>query len=105
MRYEALLLRRPRSVRWTGIGLLLGVGAPLAGCVNDLLRFDAGDRVQSSTLEGPENALLLVKSAVGDFECAFGQYVVTTGQVTDEFDNSNLHSAEAFQLDRRSVNK
>jgi hypothetical protein len=30
---------------------------------------------------------------------------VTTSQVTDEMDNSNLASTEAFQLDRRSVNK
>ncbi len=80
-------------------------GFALTGCVNDLLEFNAGDRVEASTLEGPESAALLVQSAVGDFECAFAQYIVTTGQVTDEIDNSNLASTEAFQLDRRSVNK
>ena len=36
---------------------------------------------------------------------AIVQYIVTTSQVTDEMDNSNLSSTEAFQLDRRAVNK
>ena len=76
-----------------------------AGCVHDLLKFEAPDRVQSSILDGPANIPLLVNSAVGDFECAFQQYVIVTGQVSDELDNGNLASAEAFQLDRRSVNK
>jgi hypothetical protein len=79
--------------------------APLTGCVSNLLEFEAGDRVDASTLDGPESADLLVRSAVGDFECAFGQYAVVTGQVTDELDNANLQSTEAFQLDRRAVNK
>jgi hypothetical protein len=87
------------------VGVLLALAAATTGCVNDLLEFNAGDRVESNNLEGPENAGLLVRSAVGDFECAFLQYIVTTGQVTDEMDNSNLASTEAFQLDRRAVNK
>ena len=87
------------------LGLVAFTGTALTACVNDLLKFDAGDRVESSALEGPQNAALLVSSAIGDFECAFGQYIVTTGQVTDEMDNSNLASTEAFQLDIRSVNK
>jgi len=61
--------------------------------------------VESSILEGPQNIPLLVNSAVGDFECAFQQYIIVTGQVGDELDNGNLASAEAFQLDRRSINK
>jgi hypothetical protein len=89
-----------------GARLGLGVAAGFAtGCVNELLEFDPGDRVESESLQGPENAELLVRSAVGDFECAFIQYIVTTSQVTDEMDNSNLASTEAFQLDRRSINK
>jgi hypothetical protein len=87
------------------VGVVLALVAATTGCVNDLLEFNAGDRVESSNLEGPENAGLLVRSAVGDFECAFVQYIVTTGQVTDEMDSSNLASTEAFQLDRRAVNK
>ena len=87
------------------LGLLLAAAAFTTGCLNDLLDFQAGDRVESDNLEGPENAELLVRSAVGDFECAFIQYIVTTSQVTDEMDNSNLASTEAFQLDRRAINK
>ncbi|MEO8448905.1 MAG: RagB/SusD family nutrient uptake outer membrane protein [Gemmatimonadota bacterium] len=99
----------PRGSGWVPLvarlGLVALTGTALTACVNDLLKFDAGDRVESSALEGPQNAGLLVSSAVGDFECAFGQYIVTTGQVTDEIDNSNLASTEAFQLDARTVNK
>ncbi len=82
---------------------LLGLALLATGCLNDLLEFNAGDRVDSGTLDGPENAALLVRSAVGDFECAFGQYIVTTGQASDELDNANLISAEAFELDRRNI--
>jgi hypothetical protein len=95
-------VRLSAAGRW---GLLFGLALLLTGCINDLLEFDAGDRVDASTLDGPESAALLVRSAVGDFECAFGQYIVTTGQVSDELDNANLISAEAFQLDRRDLNK
>jgi len=77
----------------------------LTGCLNDLLKFQAPDRVDSAILEGLSNSQLLVNSAVGDFECAFQQYIVVTGQVADELDNGNLSSAEAFQLDRRAINK
>jgi len=98
-----------KTMRSTGpaarLCLALAAAMALAGCVNDLLDFEAGDRVEAGNLEGPENAALLVNSAVGDFECAFAQYIVTTAQVTDEMDNSNLASTEAFQLDRRAVNK
>ena len=99
-----------RLMNGSGLAITLRLGLAVAagaatGCVNDLLEFDPGDRVESGTLEGPESAELLVSSAVGDFECAFVQYIVTTSQVTDEMDNSNLASTEAFQLDRRSVNK
>src|SRR5712692_3184462 len=86
------------------ITIMAGV-ALLAGCVRDLLKFEAPDRVESSILDGPANIPILVNSAVGDFECAFQQYIIVTGQVGDELDNGNLASAEAFQLDRRSVNK
>ena len=98
-------MRAREMDRAARIGVLLTLVAATTGCVNELLEFNAGDRVESGNLEGPENAGLLVRSAIGDFECAFSQYIVTTGQVTDEMDNSNLASTEAFQLDRRAVNK
>ena len=102
------MYRRPIDQTGRGFGVRLGLAilaGAATGCVNDLLEFDPGDRVESGSLEGPENAELLVRSAVGDFECAFVQYIVTTSQVTDEMDNSNLASTEAFQLDRRAINK
>jgi hypothetical protein len=100
---ERLMNRMGRGTA-VRLGLVFGAVAATA-CVGDLLEFEAGDRVESGSLAGPGNAELLVRSAVGDFECAFVQYIVTTSQVTDEMDNSNLASTEAFQLDRRSVNK
>lgn len=102
---ERRMGRRRAAGAATRLCVTLGAAMALAGCVNDLLDFEAGDRVEAGNLEGPDNAELLVRSAVGDFECAFAQYIVTTSQVTDEMDNSNLASTEAFQLDRRAVNK
>src|ERR1043166_897713 len=101
--YQRLMDRTRRGIAgWLALSL---AAVTATGCVGDLLEFNAGDRVESGSLAGPENAELLVRSAVGDFECAFVQYIVTTSQVTDEMDNSNLSSTEAFQLDRRAVNK
>ncbi|MEO8453201.1 MAG: RagB/SusD family nutrient uptake outer membrane protein [Gemmatimonadota bacterium] len=78
--------------------------AALAGAAcSSLLDVDAPSRVRADNLNNPVYAQLLVKSAVGDFDCAFASYIVTTGQVVDEFKAVNISSAEASDYDRRSV--
>ena len=52
----------------------------------------------SSTI--PRNATLMVNSAIGDFECAFGGFVTTEGIATDELQDATITAAN-WQLDRR----
>ena len=59
--------------RWlAGATLLLAL--PLAAC-DTLLEIDAPSRVRADDLANPDNAPLLVASAVADFECAFSEWV------------------------------
>ena len=76
--------------------------ALLVGC-GDLLSNTAPDRILAPTLEQPGTAQLLVNSAVADFHCAFQQYVLVTGQFTDELQNGNLSTQENIDLDKRLV--
>jgi hypothetical protein len=73
------------------------------GC-NSLLDVDAPSRVRADDLNSPVYAALLVRSAVGDFDCALASYITTTGMVVDEFKSVNIYSAEASDYDRRTVN-
>lgn len=82
--------------------LILAVTPALSGCEN-LLEVEASSRVQAESLEDPAFAELLVRSAVGDFECALASYITTVGMVADEFSAVNIYSAEAGDYDRRAV--
>ena len=75
----------------------------LAAC-KDITSLDqeAPSRVPAGSLENPENAALLVQSAVGDFECALANYVVAAGLVGDELANANL-SNRLWDYDRRTI--
>lgn len=50
----------------------------------------------------PENALLLVNGAIGDFECAFHRYVVAQALLGDELVNAFANTSN-FDFDRRTV--
>src|SRR3546814_3952776 len=68
--------------------LVLITGVGVVGCGN-LLDVDAPSRVRADDLNNPVYATLLVKSAVGDFDCALASYITTTGMVVDEFKSVN----------------
>jgi hypothetical protein len=93
-----------RTVR--GLHAILGsalLGLALAAC-DDITSLDqeAPSRIPADSLERPENARLLVQSAIGDFECALASYVVASGLVADELLNSNL-SNRLWDYDRRTI--
>lgn len=95
-----------RTAGWlrSGIGALTPVLAVLlASACNSLLEVEAPSRVSADDLLDPSFAELRVTSAVGDFDCALANYIVTTGTVVDEFDGAHTASAEAFDYDRRTV--
>lgn len=77
--------------------------APLAACdLDKLLQVDAPSRIPADRLEQPANAALLVNSAIGDFECAYGAYVVVGGLIGEELADG-IQTADRYPYDRRSL--
>src|SRR5262245_14198730 len=73
---------RPDS-RSTRAALLMVTAVVVTGC--KLLEVDSPLRVPAGRLDDPALAVVLTQSAIGDFECAFGNYVAKVANVTDEF--------------------
>ena len=81
-------------------GALLALAAACAELTS--LEQDAPSRVLARELIAPENAQLLVTSAISDYECALAAYIVTTGLVGDELIDAQLAQA-GWDYDRRTV--
>ena len=96
--------RNGRRVHVAAIALLGGVLAVALAACSDLtsLSQDAPSQIGAEDLEKPENAALLVRSGVGDFECALANYVVAGGLVGDELANANLIN-RLWDYDRRTI--
>lgn len=95
---ELRALARTRVARALLWMLLPGVGA---GC-GDLLEVDTPSRIPAEELENPANAALLVNSAVADFECAFGAYVVIGGLIGEELVDAT-QTADRYPYDSRNI--
>ena len=65
-----------------------------------MLDVKAPNSVPITVFDSPANAALMVNSAIGDFECAWGGYVVASGIATDELQDATLTAAN-WQMDRR----
>lgn len=92
---------RARRVSLTGLAAMLLTG--LWACsLNDALDVDAPSRIPAEVLETPANATLLVNSAIGDFECAYGSYVVA-GALIGEETIDGIQTADRYPFDRRST--
>src|SRR6266700_3164795 len=76
--------------------------AALLAC-NQLLDVNATDRVPAELIDDPAQASLMVNSAVGDFECGIGSFVVVEAIISDEFSDAQLGAA-AWPYDRRDAN-
>jgi hypothetical protein len=80
---------------------LMAVTAFIVACnTGRLLDVQAPNSVPATVFDSPANAALMVSSAIGDFECAFGGWVVATGIQSDELQDATLTAAN-WQLDRR----
>ena len=73
---------------------------PLTGC-EEILQADAPQLIEESTLQQPANAAVIVAGAVGNFECAFANYIAVMGTVSDEFADAQANAA-IWDLDRRT---
>jgi hypothetical protein len=69
---------------------------------SNLLDVKAPDAISTTSLEDPVNALLLVQSTIGDFDCAYGSYVVASGLMSGEFQETTL-TASRWSYDRRDI--
>ncbi len=77
---------RPAPRARAAFGLVLG--AHLLTACSGVLDVELPGRVQSGALDNPVLAATLVAGVQADFECAFSEYVHTTGLWANEFINS-----------------
>lgn len=93
---------RPRKPVW-GLWRLAAcavVAGGIACNTSDLLTVDVPNSVSSDVFDNPAYATLMVNSVIGDFECAFGGFVVAEGLATDELHDATLSNGN-WNLDRR----
>jgi hypothetical protein len=87
----------------TAAAVLLGT-ALLAGCdrFDQLLTVETPSRLSEANFLVPANAALISTSAVADFECALGGYIVASGLAGGEFIETT-QTAARWSYDRRDV--
>lgn len=88
---------RARLMRLTGAATLCLLAS---GCT-EILKSEAPQLIEESTLRQPANAQVIVAGLRADFECALGQYVAVMGTVADEFADSQGNAA-IWDIDRRT---
>lgn len=77
------------AARWRK-GIAVGtMAATITACGGGLLEVDNPGRVSESDLANAALAQTLVNSALGQFECAYTQYVATSGILSNEYVNSS----------------
>lgn len=93
-----------RPLRGARVRAIVGVSLCLvaAGCEFNPLAQDAPSRVEAEVLADPSNAVLLVRSAISEFECALAQHTFATGLVGDELRDASL-SEPYWDFDRRTL--
>lgn len=92
--------RRGARREWGIVFSLLAVLS--AAACDSLLDVEAPSRIPEAGLQDPISAPLLVSGAVGEFECAFGAYVVLGGIVGEELVDAT-QTANRWPYDRRVV--
>jgi hypothetical protein len=76
----------------------------IAACsTSRLLDVSAPNSVPVGVFDSPSSAALMVASAIGDFECAFGAAVMVEGIISDEIADAQLGAAQ-WPYDRRDAN-
>lgn len=97
---------RRRRLAWTSraavpaLAALVFVGA--CDRVNQLLEVETPSRLAADQLLVPQNASLIVNSAVADFQCALGAYIVAGGLASGELVETT-QTASRWSYDRRDV--
>ncbi|MDQ6770114.1 MAG: RagB/SusD family nutrient uptake outer membrane protein [Gemmatimonadota bacterium] len=83
---------------------VIALSTPVLGCnvLDKGLNAVAPDKVETSLLEVPANAGLIVNSAIGNFECALNSYIVGGGLMSGEFMDATP-TASNWPFDRRDT--
>lgn len=83
---------------------ILVLSTPLSSCnlLDKGLEATAPDKIETSTLEIPANAGLIVNSAIGNFECALKSYIVDAAMASGEFMDATPTAAN-WAFDRRDT--
>jgi hypothetical protein len=79
----------PRRARRAAAALALALLAAGQSACGDLLDVTNPNSVQEDDLTNPALAATLVNSALGQFECALSQYVVSAGTLAGEYINAS----------------
>ncbi|MCC6931617.1 MAG: RagB/SusD family nutrient uptake outer membrane protein [Gemmatimonadaceae bacterium] len=91
-----------RRIARTGAALVAAsFGSGVLTACSTLLEADAPSRILESTLLVPSNAPVLVAGAIADFECAYGNFILTGATLGDEFSDSQANAA-TWDIDRRT---
>jgi starch-binding outer membrane protein, SusD/RagB family len=91
---------RSRRLMW--VAAAAGLLGTTACDLDRLLRIETPSRVAEDRFLVPENAALIASSAVADFECALGAYIVASGLAAGEF-VEGTQTASRWSYDRRSI--
>src|SRR5689334_8517891 len=81
---------------------LLAFGAACSGTADKLLSVTTPSRLADDQFLVPQNAQLIVNSAVADYECALGGYVVASGLASGELADAS-QTASRWSFDRRDI--
>ncbi|HMI45225.1 MAG TPA: RagB/SusD family nutrient uptake outer membrane protein [Gemmatimonadaceae bacterium] len=105
MKFTRIAKKTTRATMTAGQWLTAVVLAtPMLGCnlLDKGLEATAPDKIETSVLETPANAGLLVSSAIGNFECALKSYVVDAAMASGEFMDATATAAN-WPFDRRDT--
>lgn len=96
---------QPGAARRSRRGVvLLGAAVVLSALMacDSLLNVSSPSRIPASSIENPQNSVLLASGAKADFDCALGAFIVVGGELTDEFEDAT-QTASRWVYDQRSV--
>lgn len=88
MNHRSKTGRRRSGLRAAGAGLTILMFSALGAC-DSLLEVENPGAVQAADLQNPALAGTILNSALGQFECAYTSYVISTSLLADEMINSS----------------
>lgn len=105
MKFARIARKMTRATMTAGQWLtVIGLSTPMIGCniLDKGLEATAPDKIETSVLETPTNAGLIVNSAIGNFECALKSYIVDAAMAGGEFMDATPTAAN-WAFDRRDT--